>query len=66
MATRKMVKFFSVEERTIEGAWYQIIVKDESCRVVDRFEKPTQKEAWNALEAAGYRDLRLLMKNSKK
>jgi len=60
-----MVKFFSAEETIISGGWYQIVVKDESCHVVDKFVKPTKQEARAALEAAGYRNLRLLLKNYK-
>jgi len=53
---REVVKVFEVEEATISGGWYQIVVRDKSGQQIDLLQTKTQREAHEELERRGYRN----------
>ncbi|MDO8492482.1 MAG: hypothetical protein Q7S34_02480 [bacterium] len=49
----KVIKTFDVEEGSVRGGWYKIIVRSNG-KVVDSFKRETMKESRRAFHAAGY------------
>ena len=49
------VKYYTVLEESTKNMWYSIVVKNQRGEVVESILKPTQREAQEALAAAGYR-----------
>lgn len=49
-----VIKQFEMEERSTENMDYEIIIYFRG-KEAERFREKTQREAWNKLEAAGYK-----------
>ncbi len=47
-------KVFEVEEGTVDGGWHKITVRLNG-KFIEEFLKPTQREARQDFEAAGYK-----------
>jgi hypothetical protein len=59
MSTGVAIKRFTVEQGTIEGGHYQIIVKDGRNKIVDNFTCTTMIDAQDQFDARGYEEAEL-------
>lgn len=52
---RKVIREFEIEERTIPGGYYEIVIR-ECGRIIDEIREPTMLEALYKLSGRGYKE----------